>query len=299
MIEHGRPAKLANGGSKAANEVTKPTCKGTTKQGNRCKIVVAPGTKYCHWHDPAKPPKKGPPTKDPKKKELKRDSTEIQILQDEMERLSMATSARTKSSPGFIYMYAFDSTQAKVHIFNHANHKYTILNKVEHYDSATGAMKQTGLFNLLKQKLSSRSTPHDPVGMPSPHSMILIKIGFTRKTPSKRLQEWRRKCSHPIALLSPPPRTPAFSSFSAKELGWYTGDPVQVERAILSELRGLFGFGYVECNGCVERGKQNSLFKNDPKPNRHIEWFFLPKSKLPLVFDTIHYWVSLYPDIYK
>lgn len=174
--------------------------------------------------------------------------------------LSMTTRPATH---GYVYMYTLDMSHTNVHVMDKKSSKWIPLG-----DTAKP-----------KFKLFKRSKTTSP-------SMMLIKIGMTTKDPETRLLQWKQKCRHSIMFVEPPAESVESFGYCSLKRGWPTTDAKQAESAIHNELHGLFGKGHVECEGCMVDGTKDR--------KRHVEWFLVPTGKLPLVFETIHYWTSLY-----
>lgn len=219
-------------------------CKGTTRRGTRCQRKIKCGEKYCYMHSG-------------------KDLTGLMAILT----IAKSTEELTKPSPGFIYMYTINvdkRTDANVHLFDQKANKYIPIELVNN------AHKARCLRRLALKLFATNIKPT----IKSP--LMLIKVGHTHKRPKKRLQEWQAQCRRPLVLMAPEKHS---KQYDASKNGWQTSNPVEVETCIHRELRGLFGQGYVDCQGCN---------------TKHREWFLIQKHLLPVVFKTIDYWVNLY-----
>jgi hypothetical protein len=226
-------------------------CRGTTKKGLRCLKPARPGLKYCRYH-------------------IGNDEHLIELVSA----MTISKPVKIKTS-GYIYMYTLDVSHNNAHVYDHDKQKYRALHH-----------SKSGFFKKIAESLGS---PPPETHSVSGHMRrtLLVKIGYTTKDPVKRLQEWKTKCKHPVILLSPPSPSSsrvrldpeAGDRFDQSKLGWPTVQVRAVESAIHTELRGLFGNGHVECEGCS---------------GRHNEWFLIPAGKMRVVYDTINYWIALY-----
>lgn len=169
---------------------------------------------------------------------------------------------------GYIYMYTLDVSHTNVHILDKKSNKWVPLG-----DTA----KASSRFNIF-----SRSKK----GITTKPSMMLLKIGMTSKDPEERLLQWKQKCRHSIMFVEPPKESVKALGYCQLKRGWPTGNAKQAESSIHEELRGLFGNGHVECEGCMVEGSKAR--------KRHIEWFLVPTNQLAVVFETIHYWTALF-----
>lgn len=217
-------------------------CRGTTKKGLRCLKSVRPGTHYCRYH-------------------VGNDEHLIELVSA----MTISKPVKKKTS-GYIYIYTLDVSHNNAHVYDHNKQKYKSLNH-----------SKSGFFKKLVDRLGLPPHIEDLVMSRT----LMVKIGYTTKDPMRRLQEWTSKCKHPVMLLSPPARIRVTGRFDQSKLGWPVPQVQAVESAIHTELRGLFGKGHVECEGCT---------------GRHNEWFLVPSGKMGVVFDTINYWVALYSD---
>lgn len=140
---------------------------------------------------------------------------------------------------GFVYVYALDSSHANAHVYNHSKGRYEELNK--------------------KRSLFGRRS-----------KLLLLKVGYTTRTPQTRVQEWTEKCRHPIHLIGP--KDASSSSFDPKYMGWPAKAPQFAEKRAHEELFRQFGRGHVVCHGCNEK---------------HHEWFLVPAKQLNSVFNIL------------
>lgn len=135
----------------------------------------------------------------------------------------------------YIYVYTLDKAHNNAHLYNHIK----------------------GKFETLQTK------------------KILIKIGYTTRTPQTRLEEWKNQCQHPIRLIGPSKRT---KHYDPHYLGWHvtrnnnTRGPKDLEQQIHKQLFDKFGYGYVVCHGCNAK---------------HYEWVVLRLSDLSSVYKII------------
>lgn len=137
-------------------------------------------------------------------------------------------------------------------------------------------------------------------------SYILIKVGMTTQTVSKRIQQWKDKCHHDLTVLSPGQK---FSESSLKRLvakfknisleptptyrtfrndGFYSkGDIRKVESEVHRQLRNKYGYGDMLCIGCEKTPSSKSGGPFSEAHNIHVEWFLVPKVEMPWVYGVI------------
>jgi hypothetical protein len=152
-------------------------------------------------------------------------------LADEMGRLSLRD--------GYVYVYALDGDHGNAHVYNHSKGRFEELNK---------------------KRLFSRNK-----------HLLLLKVGYTTRTPQTRVKEWTDKCRHHIHLIGPKD-TSSVSQFDQKHMGWPTKTPQLAEKRAHEELFRQFGRGHVVCHGCNEK---------------HHEWFLVPAKNLNSVFNIL------------
>lgn len=129
-----------------------------------------------------------------------------------------------------------------------------------------------------------------------PSNLTLIKVGYTTKTPRKRLQEWSNQCQHAIELL-PNSKYPIQrrnqETYDGSENGWLiykeAKSPLAIESQVHNLLWRLFGKGHVVCEGChkniVAAGEKTKQQKGGM--NRHVEWFCLDRRDVPVVYEIV------------
>lgn len=136
------------------------------------------------------------------------------------------------------YIYVYTVSHANVHVYDHQSSQFKRL-QMEQEEEGTGCWTCLSCF-----------------ASPTPQTM-LIKVGYTSKTPKKRMEEWKNKCMHSPVLLG------GGNGYNIEKKGWITKNPLAVEKEIHRMLRSRYGKGHVECHGCS---------------GTHIEWFLLPSA---------------------
>lgn len=128
-----------------------------------------------------------------------------------------------------------------------------------------------------------------------PANLTLVKVGYTTKTPRKRLQEWSKQCQHAIELL-PNPKYPIQrrnqETYDASENGWLiykeAKSPQAIETQVHNLLWQLFGKGHVVCDGCHKNISDGEVrTRTDNGMNRHVEWFCLDRRDVPVVYEIV------------
>lgn len=189
-------------------------CKGITKRGERCKILVKEGN-YCHWHKletPVGPTKKASVASTASKTPSPRSSSPTKTKLG-------APQTPVKSAPvGFIYAYTLRSFE-NAHVFN---------SKKDRFEPLLGSGLRKLMFWNTKPK------------------QLLIKIGYTTSTPDKRLDQWQNQCGHQLTLITP--RARDAPGYDPMLHGWKCSDPHSVEHAIHNKLHALYGRGQVKCS---------------------------------------------------
>lgn len=280
-------------------------CNGTTRNGTRCKIkapAASPTTQqqqqqttspfYCHHHRPST---------------LAAPVTDLSVA---LNGLSLNNSPLPSShrpqqlqqnrhpTKAFIYAYTLVPTHSNVHVMSSSTGKFTPL------VSSLSVKKKPWWRRSFSSKHTSSEGSSGGVGQ------MLIKVGYTTKTPEQRLAQWRLKCKHPIFLLVPTPQDHYEDYFDYTLKGWpiklqqsqhhqynninntttnhktfsnTSSLPLQIESAIHQNLWSLFGKGKVLCHGCVT--PQSSKDTN----NVHLEWFLIPDDPqaLAVVYSVI------------
>lgn len=146
------------------------------------------------------------------------------------------------------YIYVYTVLHANVHVYDHELSRFKRL-QMEQEEDAGGCWSCLTCFS-------------SPVPQP-----VLIKVGYTSKTPEKRMAEWKNKCVHSPVLLGDG------KSYNNEKKGWITKNPSAVEKEIHRVLRSTYGKGHVECHGCS---------------GKHVEWFLLPSAtELGKVYSII------------
>ncbi|ODV77707.1 DUF1766-domain-containing protein, partial [Suhomyces tanzawaensis NRRL Y-17324] len=223
-------------------------CLGITTKGVRCKLRVDDG--YCRYHQSQKGPV---PTARP----------------------STPAVPAAPSKPGYIYMYTF------ARLYN-------------------GDKLWLKAKNLPGTKKKDQWLPFN-----AKHSeYTLIKIGMTTQTVEKRFKQWQDKCHHEIVDMLPasapmashskmsrlvskfsrlsikPERLAhAYRTFRPDEKGFYCRNNLAVvESEIHRQLRNIYGYGDILCQGCNEASSGYKM---------HIEWFLIPKTHIPGVYRAI------------
>lgn len=123
----------------------------------------------------------------------------------------------------------------------------------------------------------------------NPKKQILLKVGYTTQTVSKRLDQWRQQCKQDISLVTLPQpsftlfscmRKPQYSHWDDSCCGFVCGKNANlVEHAVHAKLRSEYGFGAIHCEGCAGGGTK--------KYNIHVEWFLVPRTHIERVFRII------------
>jgi hypothetical protein len=163
---------------------------------------------------------------------------------------------------GYIYVFTLDENHKNVHVLN-ASREPVPLKQTKH-----------GLFCRFQSAI---------MGRPLKERQMLIKVGYTSKLPNQRLEEWHKKCHHPIHLIQPP-RESNSAGYAREVNGWHCFDAVRAESDIHHQLRQIYGRGVVQCHGCMTSGGV---------AGRHVEWFLIPQADLRNVFAVISYWVAI------
>lgn len=256
-------------------------CHGTTTKGIRCKLKS--NDKYCHYHinqagsavpkfprSPAKKPSTSPVNpKNPAK------PTNPTYPAKPVNPTYPAKPATPK--PGYIYVYTM------TRLLTHDKHPWL------------------NVKNLPNSK-NKKWVPFDSKSS----SYILIKVGMTTQTVSKRIQQWKDKCHHDLTVLSPGQK---FSESSLKRLvakfknisleptptyrtfrndGFYSkGDIRRVESEVHRQLRKKYGYGDMLCIGCEKTPSSKSGGPFSEVHNIHVEWFLVPKVEMPWVYGVI------------
>lgn len=198
--------------------------------------------------------------------------------------------------PGYIYVYTLAS----------------LLNK----NNAGGWLKTRNLLNNPNDKdkwvdFNARKL-----------EMLLVKVGMTTQTVSKRILQWEAKCNHKIECLYPSsPKDPSqplslarkfqrltlknwtaplpYQSFQENAHGFFVPrDVMRAEKQIHDLLKLTFGRGDVYCTGCVAKAQEQekgfslqNLFKKkefvESDYNVHVEWFPIPKKRMKEVYSII------------
>ncbi|KAG5368854.1 hypothetical protein CJU90_1087 [Yarrowia sp. C11] len=128
-----------------------------------------------------------------------------------------------------------------------------------------------------------------------PSNLTLVKVGFTTKTPRKRLQEWSNQCQHAIELLPNgkyPIQKRNQETYDGSENGWLiykeAKSPQAIENQVHNLLWQLFGKGHVVCDGCHKNIADAEVrTRTDNGMNRHVEWFCLDRRDMPVLYEIV------------
>lgn len=137
-------------------------CTATTKKGTQCKLNALPDNKVCHVH---LSPQQKPQAKDKPAKPA--------VAPKEKWGLALLSGAGKETrceKPGYIYVFTYA----------HMMHACPVQKPYLHSAGPTDN-------NWIDYK---KVSPLDT------SQSILIKVGYTRKGPEKRVNEWREKCGH-------------------------------------------------------------------------------------------------------
>ncbi|GMM29053.1 hypothetical protein DAMA08_017690 [Martiniozyma asiatica (nom. inval.)] len=135
---------------------------------------------------------------------------------------------------------------------------------------------------------------------------VLIKVGYTKQDPVKRVNQWRRNCNHSdFVLLKPGTLFPKvlkdtslirlfarlsvadadlkfskrkYKHMNAQSNAFFTKEVYKTEQEIHKILRKTYGSGKVFCDGC--RGTTN-------KKGIHHEWFCVPRKEMENIWKII------------
>lgn len=127
-----------------------------------------------------------------------------------------------------------------------------------------------------------------------PGNLTLVKVGYTTKTPRKRLGEWASQCQHAIELL-PNSKFPLMKrhqeTYDSTENGWLihkeAKSPLSIESSVHNLLWQLFGKGHVVCEGCHRNIADGETRQKNGGMNRHVEWFCLDRRDVPVVYEIV------------
>lgn len=283
--------------------VERKQCLAITKKGTHCKLYAQPNNELCHVHvkmknknkelDKAKGNNRNMPDKQPSKLKSNANTLKTKICCNSIE-------------PGNIYVFTY------AHMMNPKPTKTPYLK--------TAAPTKNNRIDY------NNTTPFDTT------DEILLKIGFTRKTPEVRVEEWRQQCGHSdFILIYPGCLVPTYKKDldkSVKKLSFLleklkiggkkeqsrancsTGkkyanlnrektcfvstNPYQTEQQIHRVLREKYGTGKMYCDGC-SRHKINGGTENfmTKISGVHTEWFLIPRTEMHLVWETIEYFCKL------
>lgn len=324
-------------------------CNGITKKGNRCLKKVTTGS-MCHYHvgqipglvptppkvqlplnafptqwehknspTPIGSPKRTPfgsPKKSPfgsPKKSLSASSS-LLSMSSSATKNSLASTPNLPPSPRMAYK-PLSSPKIEASLKPGYIYVYTLaelLNK----NNRGGWLKTRNLLADPKNKdkwIDFNARELD---------MLLVKVGMTTQTVSKRILQWEAKCNHKIECLYPSsPKDPsqplsflkkferltlrnlsstsAYQSFQENAHGFFVPrDVMRAEKQIHDLLKLKFGRGDVYCTGCVAKAQEKekgfslqNLFKKrefvESDYNVHVEWFPIPKRQMKEVYRII------------
>lgn len=150
--------------------------------------------------------------------------------------------------PGWIYIYTLAAAR-EAQVYNKRKQCYQPLEK-------------RGFLSRLMQPFSEER--------------VLIKVGYTTKTPLVRIKQWESQCQH--SLLPVAPKTPhSAPHFDREKFGWYSPRAFAAEQLIHLALRQLYGGGQVHCSACQRNGKLG----------KHVEWFLVTPKQMKTVFNLV------------
>lgn len=277
-------------------------CTGVTKKGTRCLKKVSNG-EFCHYHigqKGATSPSRGPPL--PLKYSVSNlpQRRNVSTLPQKYNISLPLRFPKVEPSlkPGYIYVYTLAALLSKT--------------------QGGGFLKTRNLLTNAKHK--DKWVDFNAKRL----DVMLVKVGMTTQTVSKRILQWESKCNHKIECLYPNShkfqsssflqrferlslngrhKAPEFATFQDDAKGFFVPrDVMRAETEIHHLLKLKFGRGDVYCTGCVAKLQEETKAKEKPFSlrtlfnkkefiesdyNVHVEWFPIPKKQMMEVYRII------------
>lgn len=272
-------------------------CLALTQKGLQCKLLSLEGDKYCHIHIKTK----GKGRDDPKRKGLTGSSNQKSRNSSPEKRgffSKMIHYDEDCDKPGFIYVFTY------AHMMNPKAVRTNNLHLAAPTTTNWIDYNQTVPFDTFDR--------------------ILLKVGYTRKAPEVRINEWRKQCGRSnFILLYPGCLVPIYNkktvaetktlvkmfkrlSLSSESKGakGHTGKkyknlnkertcfvaphPHDTEQRIHRRLKQDYGAGKMYCEACSKEAL-DYRYPTKKIAGVHTEWFSIPRDQMERVWDIIEY----------
>lgn len=276
-------------------------CVATTTKGTRCQLYAQPNDELCHIHV---------------KRRIKNKVHEKEKVVDRKTIDKKKMKPRGDANPFTKKMYSeYDNKPGNIYVFTYAHMMNAKPTKTPYLKSAAPTNNNWIDYN--------NTTLFDTA------DKILLKIGYTRKRPDVRVEEWRQQCGHSdFILIYPGCLVPTYNTDMDKSVNKLTSlfkklvisknekqtranycstgriyanlneektcfvskNPYQTEQKIHRVLREKYGNGKLYCDGC----SRNKIDENSGKlvtkvSGVHTEWFLIPRVDMHLVWEMIEY----------